>query len=48
MLIRAEIPVDAAGIGSLQRRVFGRDNEANLVQQLREASILTLDIVATK
>ncbi|MDU6410974.1 MAG: N-acetyltransferase [Yersiniaceae bacterium] len=47
MLIRVEIPVDAAGIDSLLRRAFGRNDEASLVQQLREDGLLTLGIVAT-
>jgi putative acetyltransferase len=47
MLIRVEIPVDAAGIDNLLRRAFGRDDEADLVQQLREDGLLTLGIVAT-
>lgn len=47
MLIRVEIPVDAAGIDSLLRRAFGGDDEAELVQQLREDGLLTLGIVAT-
>lgn len=47
MLIRVEIPVDAAGIDALLRKVFGRDDEADLVQQLREDGLLTLGIVAT-
>lgn len=47
MLIRVEIPVDAAGIDALLRRAFGRDDEADLVQQLREDGLLTLGVVAT-
>ncbi|EFE97496.1 GNAT family N-acetyltransferase [Serratia odorifera] len=47
MLIRVEIPVDAAGIDNLLRRAFGGDDEADLVQQLREDGLLTLGIVAT-
>lgn len=47
MLIRVEIPVDAAGIDALLRHAFGRDDEADLVQQLREDGLLTLGIVAT-
>lgn len=47
MLIRIEIPVDAVGIDVLLRRAFGRDEEADLVQQLREDGLLTLGIVAT-
>ena len=47
MLIRVEIPVDAAGIDTLLRRAFGRDDEADLVQQLREDGLLTLGVVAT-
>ncbi|WP_432525728.1 GNAT family N-acetyltransferase [Serratia sp. BFP-2025] len=47
MLIRVEIPVDAAGIDALLRRAFGRDDEAELVQQLREDGLLTLGVVAT-
>lgn len=47
MLIRVEIPVDAAGIDSLLRRAFGGNDEAELVQQLREDGLLTLGIVAT-
>jgi putative acetyltransferase len=47
MLIRIEIPVDAAGIDALLRRSFEGDGEADLVQQLREDGLLTLGIVAT-
>lgn len=47
MLIRVEIPVDASGIDALLRRAFGRDDEAELVHQLREDGLLTLGIVAT-
>ncbi|MFE8117070.1 GNAT family N-acetyltransferase [Brenneria goodwinii] len=47
MLVRVEIPVDAAGIDSLLRRVFPTDAEADLVHQLREDGQLTLGIVAT-
>lgn len=47
MLIRTEIGVDAAGIDSLLRRCFATSAEAELVQQLREDSLLTLGIVAT-
>ncbi|PVZ89037.1 GNAT family N-acetyltransferase [Serratia sp. S1B] len=47
MLVRVEIPVDAAGIDALLRTVFGRDDEADLVQQLREDGLLTLGVVAT-
>ncbi|MDR3431524.1 MAG: N-acetyltransferase [Rouxiella aceris] len=47
MLIRVEIPVDAAGIDRLLRKAFARDDEADLVQQLREDGLLTLGIVAT-
>lgn len=47
MLVRVEIPVDAAGIDSLLRRTFPTDAEANLVHQLREDGQLTLGIVAT-
>lgn len=47
MLVRVEIPVDAAGIDSLLRRAFPTDAEADLVHQLREDGQLTLGIVAT-
>lgn len=47
MLIRVEIPVDAAGIDALLRNAFGGDDEAELVRQLREDGLLTLGIVAT-
>lgn len=47
MLIRVEIPVDAAGIDTLLRDAFGRPNEADLVHKLREDGLLTLGIVAT-
>ncbi|MCL2898292.1 GNAT family N-acetyltransferase [Brenneria tiliae] len=47
MLVRVEIPVDAAGIDSLLRRSFPTDAEAELVHQLREDGQLTLGIVAT-
>ncbi|KEY59787.1 GNAT family N-acetyltransferase [Serratia sp. DD3] len=47
MLVRVEIPVDAAGIDALLRDAFGRDDEADLVRQLREDGLLTLGVVAT-
>lgn len=47
MLIRVEIPVDAAGIDNLLRTAFDRDSEADLVQRLREDGLLTLGVVAT-
>ncbi|MCG9817110.1 GNAT family N-acetyltransferase [Yersinia enterocolitica] len=47
MLIRVEIPVDAPGIDALLRKAFKGDDEAELVQQLREDGLLTLGIVAT-
>lgn len=47
MLIRVEIPVDAAGIDALLRDSFERADEAELVQQLREDGLLTLGMVAT-
>ncbi|MBU9822228.1 N-acetyltransferase [Rahnella sp. BCC 1045] len=47
MLIRTEIPVDAAGIDRLLRRAFPGGAEADLVQQLREDGLLTLGVVAT-
>lgn len=47
MLIRTEIPVDAAGIDALLRTAFGRDNEADLLHTLREDALLTLGVVAT-
>ncbi len=47
MLIRVEIPVDTVGIDVLLHRIFGRDDEADLVQKLREAGLLKLGIVAT-
>lgn len=47
MLIRVEIPVDAPGIDALLRQSFESNDEADLVQQLREDGLLTLGIVAT-
>lgn len=47
MLIRTEIPVDAAGIDRLLRSVFPTGAEADLVQELREDGLLTLGVVAT-
>ncbi|WP_145592609.1 GNAT family N-acetyltransferase [Yersinia bercovieri] len=47
MLIRIEIPVDAPGIDALLRHSFESNDEAELVQQLREDGLLTLGIVAT-
>ncbi|MCW7547186.1 N-acetyltransferase [Photorhabdus sp. APURE] len=47
MLIRVEIPVDAAGIDQLLRKSFDTPAEAELVQQLREDGLLTLGMVAT-
>lgn len=47
MLIRVEIPVDAPGIDMLLRRGFQREDEANLVQDLREDGLIILGVVAT-
>ncbi|KAA9002730.1 N-acetyltransferase [Affinibrenneria salicis] len=47
MLVRVEIPVDAAGIDRLLRRSFSTGAEADLVHHLREDGLLTLGIVAT-
>lgn len=47
MLIRVEIPVDAARIDQLLCRSFPTDMEAKLVHQLRENGLLTLGMVAT-
>ena len=47
MLIRTEIPIDAAGIDRLLRETFKRDDEADLVRELREDGLLTLGVVAT-
>lgn len=47
MLVRVEIPVDAASIDSLLRRTFPTSAEAELVHQLREDGLLTLGVVAT-
>ncbi len=47
MLVRVEIPVDAAGIDSLLRSTFPTNAESELVQQLREDGLLTLGVVAT-
>lgn len=47
MLIRTEIPIDAAGIDRLLRKVFPTGDEADLVQQLREDGLLTLGMVAS-
>ncbi|MBI6549340.1 GNAT family N-acetyltransferase [Xenorhabdus lircayensis] len=47
MLIRVEIPVDAAGIDRLLRQSFETSAEAELINQLREDGLLTLGIVAT-
>lgn len=47
MLIRVEIPIDAAGIDKLLRKVFAGNGEANLIQKLRENGLITLGIVAT-
>lgn len=47
MLIRTEIPVDAAKIDKLLRHVFGRSNEADFLHHLREEGLLTLGMVAT-
>ncbi len=47
MLVRVEIPVDAAGIDALLRRAFPTSAEADLVHQLREDGLLTLGVVAT-
>ncbi|MFC3394368.1 GNAT family N-acetyltransferase [Brenneria rubrifaciens] len=47
MLVRVEIPVDAAGIDSLLRRAFPTGDVADLVHELREDGQLTLGMVAT-
>lgn len=47
MLIRVEIPVDAAGIDRLLRNAFPSSEEAELVHRLREDGLLTLGVVAT-
>lgn len=47
MLIRVEIPVDAAGIDQLLRNAFPPSEEAELVHRLREDGLLTLGVVAT-
>ena len=47
MLIRVEIPVDAAGIDQLLRNAFPTSEEAELVHRLREDGLLTLGVVAT-
>ncbi len=47
MLVRVEIPVDAAGIDQLLRSAFQRSDEAELVHQLRRDGLLTLGVVAT-
>lgn len=47
MLVRVEIPVDAAGIDALLRSVFSSSAEADLIHQLREDGLLTLGVVAT-
>lgn len=46
MLIRVEIPIDAPGIDTLLRQVFG-DESADRVRNLREDGLLTLGVVAT-
>ncbi|AKJ41111.1 GNAT family N-acetyltransferase [Pragia fontium] len=47
MLIRVEIPVDAAGIDKLLRKSFPSEAESQLVHQLRENGLITLGVVAT-
>lgn len=47
MLIRVEIPVDAAGIARLLEAAFPGGEEAELVHQLREDGLITLGVVAT-
>ncbi|MGA4666010.1 GNAT family N-acetyltransferase [Enterobacter ludwigii] len=47
MLIRVEIGIDAPGIDALLRRSFARDDEAQLVHDLREDGLITLGLVAT-
>lgn len=47
MLIRTEIPIDAAGIDRLLRDAFPGGGEADLVKELREDGLLTLGVVAT-
>ncbi|SQI43323.1 Predicted acetyltransferase [Leminorella richardii] len=47
MLIRVEIPVDAAGIARLLEEAFPGGEEAELVHSLREDGLITLGVVAT-
>ncbi|MDR0806872.1 MAG: N-acetyltransferase [Enterobacteriaceae bacterium] len=47
MLIRVEIPVDAAGIAKLLRQAFPTKAESDLVHHLREDGLITLGVVAT-
>ena len=46
LIIRPESPRDAAGIWALNQSAFGRDDEANLVDNLRSANAVTLSLVA--
>ena len=44
--IRAEEPMDAAAISAVNRRAFGQDGEAKLVELLREGGYVRLSLVA--
>jgi putative acetyltransferase len=45
--IREEIPADISAIRAVHGAAFGRDNEARLVEKLREAQLIAASIVAT-
>jgi len=45
--IRDEHPADVAGIRELNKRAFGQDQEANLVDALRSHGAVLLSLVAT-
>ena len=46
MIVRAETPDDQAAVRRLNQLAFGADNEANLVEALREHTNLYLSLVA--
>ena len=47
LAIRPEDPADRAAITALVAAAFGRDEEASLVERLREAGALTISLVAS-
>ena len=48
MTIRPEIPEDQASIHYVNQEAFGRNQEADLVDKLRERGVLTVSLVAVQ